>query len=409
MQLPQLTAWLSWAGATDTGTLSVPDLMGGSPATQSNGALKPTISTTANGIQVGTFSSSVLFLPLSAAINGNTQFGIEFWIKLANISGTKTVATIRNVAGGASADKLALFIIGGVLQTRALAVDRRAQAGGLDTNWRHCYVGIDCGQANEPTQVLLALDGVLQSAFFSSDTAWPATLGTPTGNMYVGANDAAASGPLVADISDIRFYSGQLSAAEISLLMGFRRPLLLPLTGNIVCLGNSITAGDGLSVGQDYPSVLRTSLGATWQVFNCGHSGYTTPQLLAGFAEVQSHRAWQTSNNVLVVNEVGNDIILGGASEATARENMRALIAQGRASGWRVLFATTTPRTAGGQVECANINTYFRTHPSEHDGLVDWAADSHLSDPTNTTYYQDGVHPTAAGAVILASLTAAAL
>jgi lysophospholipase L1-like esterase len=188
----------------------------------------------------------------------------------------------------------------------------------------------------------------------------------------------------------------------------------LTFEGNVVALGNSITAGAGLSGGQDYPSQLRTSLGSTWQVFNSGHSGETTPQLSANFASyVQSHYTAVATRNILVVNEVGNDLI-GGASEATALANMRALIAQGRAAGWRVYFATTTPRTvpnftAGQQTAASNINAFFRNNASERDGLIDWAANANLSDPANLTYYQDGVHPTAAGAVILASLVFSAL
>lgn len=183
----------------------------------------------------------------------------------------------------------------------------------------------------------------------------------------------------------------------------------MPLAGNIVALGNSITEGAGLTPTQNYPAVLGASLGHDWQVFNCGHSGFTTTQLLAGFSEVQSHFTNQTTNNILVVNEISNEIDQG-VSEATARANMQALIAQGRAAGWRVLFATTTPRdaahfTPAQQQASANINDFFRNNPSERDGFIDWAANVHLADPTDATYYQDGVHPTAAGAVILAQLT----
>lgn len=187
----------------------------------------------------------------------------------------------------------------------------------------------------------------------------------------------------------------------------------MPLTGNVVTLGNSITEGAGISPGQKYPDVLRAALGHDWQVFNLGHSNFTTSLLLAGFAEVQSHYAPRAPNNILVVNEISNEIDQG-VSEATAKANMQALIAMGRASGWRVLFATTTPRdaahfSAAQNLACANINDFFRNNPSERDGFIDWAADPSLDDPTDATYYQDGVHPTAAGAAILATLVQAQL
>lgn len=186
----------------------------------------------------------------------------------------------------------------------------------------------------------------------------------------------------------------------------------MPLVGNVVTLGNSITEGAGIQPGQKYPDVLRDALGHDWQVFNLGHSNFTTSLLLAGFSEVQSHWTGRAPN-ILIVNEVSNEVDQG-VSEATAKQNMRDLIAQGRASGWRVFFATTTPRdaahfSAAQNLACANINDFFRNNPSEHDGFIDWAANANLSDPTNATYYQDGVHPTAAGAAIIAQLTLAAI
>ncbi len=217
-QLPQLTAWLNWAGATDTGTLSVPDLKGGSPATQSTGGLKPTVDRS-GAVAFGAFSSSLLALPLSAAINDTVKFGVAFWLKMADVTGTKGFIAIQNVAGGANADKLQLLLIGNVLQVRAMSVDRRAQFSPLDTNRRFVYLGIDCSKGTEATQVLMGLDAALQSLFFSSDTAWPATLGAATGNMLIGAASL-----LVASIGDIYFFSDQLTVADQGRLMNFNPP-----------------------------------------------------------------------------------------------------------------------------------------------------------------------------------------
>lgn len=225
-QLPALSAWLNWATASDSGTLSVPDLMGGSPATQSTGGLKPVISATTNGVTVAAFNSSVLSLPLSAAINNNTKFGVAFWVKLSGVVGVQTFLSVQNVAGGASADKLLCNTFGATLETRAQSVDRRAGITSLDTNWRFCYIGIDCSKGTEATQVIEALDGLLGTVTFSSDTAWPASLGTPTGNMLIGSTLTTGLGsPLVGSIGDIYFFLDQLTSAEIGRLMNFNRPL----------------------------------------------------------------------------------------------------------------------------------------------------------------------------------------
>jgi hypothetical protein len=223
-QVPQLTKWLRWANAADNGTLSIPDMKGGDPATQSTGGLKPAVGVV-DGRVVGTFATSVLVLPLSDAVNGAVRFGVAFWLKLSNVSGTKTALTVQNVAGGASTDKLTYLIIGNVLQARAMTVDRRAQISPLDTNWRFVYLGIDCSKSTESTQVLMGLDGALDSGvFFSSDTAWPTTLGSPTGNMLIGAGTAAGAGPIVGSMGDLFFFSDQLSLSEIARVKDFEPP-----------------------------------------------------------------------------------------------------------------------------------------------------------------------------------------
>jgi hypothetical protein len=225
LDLPELTAWLSWANATDTGTLSVPDLKGGSPAIQATAARKPTLATADNGVPIGTFVDDLLALPLSAAINDNLKFGMAFWVKLANVSGLKTFCSIQTTAGGASANKLLVNTFGASFEARAQAVDRRAQVTALDTNWRFCYLGIDCSKGTEPAQVVMSLDGNHPGTVaFSSDTAWPASLGTPTGNMLIGGSTLTPASPLVGSIGDIYFFLDQLSAASVARLMQFNRP-----------------------------------------------------------------------------------------------------------------------------------------------------------------------------------------
>jgi len=226
-ELPALTAWLNWGSATDNGTLSVPDLMGGSPATQSTGALKPTRGLADNGVPIGTFSAHVLSLPLSAAINGDIKFGIAFWLKVADVVGLKTISSIQNNAGGASANKLLINTFGAGIQARAVAVDRRATPtiASIDTNWRFCYIGIDCSKLTEATQVIMNQDGPQVAVSFTNDTAWPVSLGTPTGNMLIGANTSAAGSPLVGSIGDIYFFSDQLTTGDVGRLMQFNPPL----------------------------------------------------------------------------------------------------------------------------------------------------------------------------------------
>jgi hypothetical protein len=221
--IKQLTKWLSWADSTDTGTLSIPDKLGGAPATQSSGGIKPTV-TKSNGIGYGTFSTSVLGLPLSSEINDNIRFGVAFWMRLANVVANKTILTVANTAGGASADKLLYLVTGSTLQVRASVVDRRAQIVTLDTNPTFVYLGIDCSKSTEAAQVIMSLNAFAPTVSFNSDTAWPSTLGTPTGNMLIGAGTNTASSGFVGDIGDLYFFNDFLSTKEQVRVMNFRPP-----------------------------------------------------------------------------------------------------------------------------------------------------------------------------------------
>lgn len=226
--IAKVSKWLSFAHASTTitgsGYSSVADVLGGNAATQSTDARRPAADT-ANGYPIATFSDDFLSLPLDASVNDNVKYGVAFWLKLANTTGSKVLTSIQT-GTGASADKMLHFISGTAIQARAMNVDRRAQAGTLDTGWHFVYLGIDSALGSEDAQVLMGIDAALQLVSFSSDTAWPSTLGTPTGTMFLGANSTAPGSPLVGSVgTDIWFLQSQLTVAEQAALMALHPPL----------------------------------------------------------------------------------------------------------------------------------------------------------------------------------------
>lgn len=227
--LAKATKWLSLSHpsttTTGSGYSSVADMLGGSAATQSTDARRP-VADTANGYPIATFTNDCLALPLDATINDNVKFGLAFWLRLGNTTGNKVLMAIRTSAG-ASADKLLYFAANNTLRADAMTVDRHAVAGTLDTDWHFVYLHIDSSQGTEAQQVVYGLDAAPQTVAFSSDTAWPATLGTPTGTLLIGANDAAtAAFPLVGSIgTDMWWFKERLPVDEQVALMEFRPPL----------------------------------------------------------------------------------------------------------------------------------------------------------------------------------------
>lgn len=228
LALGKVSAWLRLAQGTVTGAgySSIPDMLGGSPAEQSTDARRPVNGASTNGLPIATYTTQVLQWPLGTGNNGAVKMGMAGWFKLANVTGNKTIATITLVAGGASANKLLYMANSANLRCDDQTVDRHAVSSGtVDTAWRFLYFGIDASLATEALQVQQAIDGVAQTVSFSSDTAWSTNLGTPTGNMLIGAGTTAAASPFVGSMGpNLFFLNAQLSAAELTILMNFETP-----------------------------------------------------------------------------------------------------------------------------------------------------------------------------------------
>jgi hypothetical protein len=214
----KVSAWLSFPHATVTGSgySSVPDLLGGSPAVQATDARRPVNATSANGLAIATFTDDVLAWPLSAVNNNATRMGFAFWL---------TLFAVNNAGGGASANKFNYLVSGSATRIDEAVVDRHAQSGVLDTNWHFITLEIDCSQASEALDVLQTIDTVAQTVSFSSGTPWPASMATPTGNMWVGGGSSVAISPLVGSIGpNIWTLNAQLTLAERTALSRIQAP-----------------------------------------------------------------------------------------------------------------------------------------------------------------------------------------
>ena len=104
----------------------------------------------------------------------------------------------------------------------------------------------------------------------------------------------------------------------------------------------------------------------------------------------------------VLVETVAADILADAEAFWTARAS----------AGWGfIVAATITPSTLfNGTKETLRLatNTLIRAS-TVPDAIADLAADPLLDDYTDTTYYSDGTHPTAAGATAIANVILAAL
>lgn len=203
-------------------------------------------------------------------------------------------------------------------------------------------------------------------------------------------------------------------------LVNFTSPVtsdFVPNSGrfNIVFDGNSMTFGTGATGSGSYPTQTLLNLNSNYSFYNIGVTGQTIDQMSADF-ETDPFYLYDTSmsKNIYVAWE-GTNAMRSPANQtpAQAYASMVTLCNKAKKRGFVVVVLTTLPSTTAGfntnQVAFNNLlKADFTTSIGTRiyspnvgvtyaDRLVDVAAITNLSDPSNTTYYGDGIHPTNAG------------
>ena len=166
----------------------------------------------------------------------------------------------------------------------------------------------------------------------------------------------------------------------------------------IVALGDSLTAGLGVSPDEAYPAVLEARLrrdGFEYRVVNAGVSGDTSAGGLRRIDWVLKLRP-----DVVIVALGANDGLRGQRPDAL-RDNLTRIVERARVAGARVLLAgMRVPPNYGDEYARAFAGVYpavaratgVPLAPFLLDGV---AGDARLNQP-------DGIHPTAEGQRVIA-------
>jgi acyl-CoA thioesterase-1 len=173
-----------------------------------------------------------------------------------------------------------------------------------------------------------------------------------------------------------------------------RGPASVDARPRIVFLGDSLTAGLGLSPDQAYPALLQKRLdaeGLKFQVVNAGVSGDTSFDGL-------SRLDWALDGDVrvLVVALGGNDGLRGLPADQL-RNNLSAIIDRAKARGVRVILAgMEAPPNFGESYDVAFHKVYPELATKYDVPLVPFLLQGVAG--IEGLNQRDGIHPTAEGA-----------
>jgi hypothetical protein len=243
--LSKIAVWLRTGSATTvSGSIaSLPDVLGGLPAEQTTPAARPSVGTSSNGYPIIRWGPSTsLVQPLQAATSNAQKFGFAGWMRTPLSATARQILAIRNGSGSANEDKIQVSVsssenvnttvyhpdITGAAQARNASITGSPI---LDNVWQFLYLGINLTLGTEIVSCVMGLGAVLQSLTFSDSFGtpggMPTSFNTVTGNLILGANNAAASSlPFTGDWGpNFWFLNNQLTVGELTNMMNFEKPV----------------------------------------------------------------------------------------------------------------------------------------------------------------------------------------
>ena len=174
-----------------------------------------------------------------------------------------------------------------------------------------------------------------------------------------------------------------------------------PMPGVVLFLGDSITAGYGLDLGQAYPALIQQKIGAkNWpfKVVNAGQSGDTTA---GGLNRID----WLLRSHIdVLVLELGGNDGLRGLPVETIQKNLQAIIDRVKAKypNAKIIIAGMKLPPNMGHSYSQQFESVFASLATKNDAaLIPFILEgvggvSDLNQP-------DGIHPTMRGQQIVAA------
>ena len=167
----------------------------------------------------------------------------------------------------------------------------------------------------------------------------------------------------------------------------------LPFGSKVLALGDSLTAGVGVTPEQAWPALLASRTG--WEVVNGGVSGDKSSDALERLpALLEEHQP-----ALVLVTLGGNDMLRHVPEPETVANLGRMLVLVQEHGAKAVLLATPKPSVAGAVFQNLSPPEFYRQVADEHRvPLIEGAIPEVLSDPQ---LKGDPLHPNAEGHALL--------
>lgn len=197
-------------------------------------------------------------------------------------------------------------------------------------------------------------------------------------------------------------YSGTYSILRLAVMLvavlllaacGTAKEAALPPGSQVLALGDSLTAGNGVAPEQSWPSLLASRTG--WVVANGGLSGDTSAGALRRLPALL-----EAQGPVMVLVTLGGNDMLRHVPEAETVANLERILDLIKAHGAKVvLLATPKPSATGAVFRNLSAADFYRDVAKKHKlPLIENALAEVLSDPQMKG---DPLHPNAAGHALL--------
>lgn len=209
--------------------------------------------------------------------------------------------------------------------------------------------------------------------------------------------------PSQSSVFDVRRWKSGIARLLLLLVAMQSAPAAKRENSNVItvlCLGDSLTAGYGLSRSQAFPLLLEQkarAAGYTCDVINAGVSGDTTGGALRRLPNFIRHKI-----DVLII-ELGINDAFRGIPVETQRANLQAIIDQTRAKSPNVqiiIAGMQVPLFANDPYVLAFSQMFGELAEKNHTALIPFFLERVGGDPTLNQ--PDRIHPNAAGQRVLA-------